>query len=85
VVYAISGKLRRTLQEAAATLEAAAGRKLQVQFGRRPHRTREVMHPWEGPPLPGWEPRITLLEGFRRLLAEEGLLHPAASAAEAER
>lgn len=70
-VYAISGKQRRTLQEVAATLEEAAGRKLPLQFGKRPHRPREVMHPWDGPELPGWEPQITLLDGFRSLIAEE--------------
>jgi nucleoside-diphosphate-sugar epimerase len=73
-VYAISGRQRRTLQQVAATLEEAAGRKLPLQFGQRPHRTREVMQPWDGPDLPGWEPQIKLLNGFRDLLLEEGLL-----------
>jgi nucleoside-diphosphate-sugar epimerase len=72
-VYAISGKQRRTLQQVAATLEEAAGRKLPLHFGQRPHRPREVMRPWDGPELPGWEPQITLLEGFRNCLSEEGL------------
>ena len=72
-VYAISGQQRRTLQQVAATLEEAAGRRLPLQFGQRPHRPREVMHPWEGPVLPEWTPQISLLEGFRNLLLEEGL------------
>jgi nucleoside-diphosphate-sugar epimerase len=71
-VYAISGGQRRTLREVAAILEeAAANRKLPLEFDKRPHRPREVMHPWEGPRLPGWEPQISLLEGFRRLIVEE--------------
>jgi nucleoside-diphosphate-sugar epimerase len=70
-VYAISGKQRMTLQQVAATLEDAAGRKLPLRFGQRPHRPREVMHPWEGPSLPGWEPQITLLEGLCNLILEE--------------
>jgi nucleoside-diphosphate-sugar epimerase len=73
-VYAISGKQRRTLQQVAATLEEAAGCKLPLQFGQRSHRTREVMRPWDGPDLPGWEPQIKLLDGFRTLLLEEDLL-----------
>jgi nucleoside-diphosphate-sugar epimerase len=70
-VYAISGIQRRTLREVVATLEQAAERKLAVEFGKMPYRPREVMHPWQGPSLPGWSPKITLLEGFRQLIAED--------------
>ena len=70
-VYAVSGGERRTLREVARTLEEAAGATLKLEFGGRPYRAREVMHPWDGPALPGWSPRISLLEGFRSLLREE--------------
>jgi nucleoside-diphosphate-sugar epimerase len=70
-VYAVSGNQRLTLKQLASTFEAAAGRRLPIQFGQLPYRPREVMHPWEGPALPGWKPQITLEEGFRRLIAEE--------------
>jgi nucleoside-diphosphate-sugar epimerase len=70
-VYALCGNQRRTLRQVAATFEEAAGRKLPLDFGNRPYRSREVMHPWEGPALPGWQPRIALLEGFRNLIAQE--------------
>ncbi len=73
-VYAVSGGQRRTLQQVVATLEEAAGRRLPVRFGARPHREREVMLPWLGPALPGWAAKISLLEGFQQLLAEEALL-----------
>ena len=69
-VYAISGGQRRTLREAIATFEKAAGARLPITFGARPHRPREVMHPWDGPPLPGWQAQIPLLEGFRGVIAE---------------
>ena len=72
MVYAVGGSQRMTLQQVAATLEQAAGRKLPLRFGQRPHRPREVMHPWEGPPLPGWQPQITLLQGLRDLILEDG-------------
>jgi nucleoside-diphosphate-sugar epimerase len=72
-IYAVSGNQRRTLRQVAATLEEAAGRKLPLNFGQRPHRPREVMHPWDGPALPGWEPQITLLDGFRTLILEEDI------------
>lgn len=70
-VYAISGNQRRTLQQVVATFEEAAGRRLPIEFGKRPYRQREVMHLWEGPTLPGWQPNIPLLEGFRDLIAHE--------------
>jgi nucleoside-diphosphate-sugar epimerase len=72
-VYAVSGNQRRTLRQVAITLEEAAGRKLPLNFGQRPHRPREVMHPWDGPALPGWGPQITLLEGLRNLILEEDI------------
>ena len=70
-IYSVSGGQRRSLREVVATFEEAAAHKLPVEFGARPHRYREVMNPWEGPPLPGWTPQIKLLEGFRSLIAEE--------------
>ena len=73
-VYAVSGGQRRSLQQVVATLEEAAGRKLPVHFGARPYREREVMLPWLGPALPGWRAQISLLEGFKELLADEALL-----------
>ena len=71
-VYAVSGGQRMSVRDVVATLEKAAGKTMSVEFGARPYREREVMMPWSGPPLPGWMPKITLLDGFRALLAVEG-------------
>jgi nucleoside-diphosphate-sugar epimerase len=71
-VYAVSGGQRMSVRDVVATLERAAGKTMSVEFGARPYREREVMMPWSGPSLPGWKPKIALLDGFRRLLAEEG-------------
>ena len=70
-IYAVSGGQRRTLRQVVATLAEAAGRPLPVQFGALPYREHEVMTPWVGPDLPGWEPKIDLLTGFKTLLATE--------------
>jgi nucleoside-diphosphate-sugar epimerase len=70
-IYAVSGGQRRTLRQVIATMEEAAGRTLAVNFGAQPYREREVMIPWDGPALPGWQPQVDLLSGFRQLLAEE--------------
>jgi nucleoside-diphosphate-sugar epimerase len=69
-VYAVSSGERRTLKQVVATLEEAAGQKLAIEFGVRAHRPREVMVPWVGPPLPGWVPTISLLDGFKRLIRD---------------
>ena len=79
-VYAVSGGQRRTLRQVVATLEEAAGRRIPVQFGAVPYRKREVMNPWVGPLLPGWEPQVDLLTGFKKLLASEpDLIEPTGS------
>lgn len=32
---------------------------------------RSIATPWEGPPLPGWAPRVTLREGLERYLRQQ--------------
>ncbi|MEK9966030.1 MAG: NAD-dependent epimerase/dehydratase family protein [Rhodospirillaceae bacterium] len=56
-----------TLRELAQTWARAAGVELSVEWGATPHRPGEVMVPWEGTPLPGWSPRISLENGLRAL------------------
>ena len=67
--YALSGGHCQPLREVVATLERVAGTPLPVKWGARPYREREVMQLWSGPPLPGWQPRISLEQGFMALLA----------------
>ena len=46
---------------------------IDVAFGERPYREREVMVPWEnGIVLPGWEPRVSLKKGLKSFFAETG-------------
>ncbi len=71
--YAVSGGERMSLREIVATIEKAAGRALHIEWGARPYRPREVMRLWDGPVLPGWQPRITLADGFKALLRERSL------------
>ncbi len=56
-----------TLRELAQTWARATGVELSVEWGATPHRQGEVMVPWEGTPLPGWSPRISLEDGLRAL------------------
>jgi nucleoside-diphosphate-sugar epimerase len=69
-VFGVSGAEQPRLRELVALLEREARAKLDVRWGERPYRTREVMVPWQGPALPGWRPRIDLASGIRQLLGE---------------
>ncbi len=55
------------LRKLVAMYAQIANVELDIAWGGRPYRTREVMHPWDREPLvPGWRPRVTLAEGIRR-------------------
>ena len=56
-----------TLKSLVATWQEATGRTINVAWGARPERPGEIMVPWEGARLPGWEPEIALKTGFRAL------------------
>ncbi len=62
-VWTVSSRRRRTLREIVAAYAQAAG-KVEVIWGGRPYREREVMRPWRGPSVPGWKPRVGLTEGL---------------------
>ena len=60
-----------SLQQAAETFAKVSGKKLDICWGARPYRQREVMHPkCSGIKLPGWHPAVTLEEGIKKFLAE---------------
>lgn len=59
-----------TLRELVAVVERATGETIDVEWGARPYRDREVMVPWTGPVLPGWHPKVPLEEGLRAVAAE---------------
>lgn len=61
-----------TLRELAALFTRATGRALNVRWGGKPYRAREIMVPWaEGLSVPGWKCRIGLEEGLRRTYGTE--------------
>ena len=70
-VYAVSAGRTLSLRDVVAVFGRVSGRRLNIEWGGRPYRAREVMQPWRsGVPLPGWAPRIGLEEGIRRMLED---------------
>ena len=69
--YAVNADEAITLRHLLALYAELIGKALNIRWGARPYRDREMMTPWsKGKRLPGWSPRISLAEGIRRM---EGL------------
>ena len=69
--YFVSGE-RLRVRDLVPVVERAMGRRLDVVFGERPYRDREVMEPVlpaQGQTLPGWTPRRRLVEMLPTLSA----------------
>lgn len=66
-VYGVSSGVPLRLKELVASFEAATGVRLDLAWGARPDRARDVFVPWTGfKAPPGWQARVPLLEGIRR-------------------
>lgn len=67
--YAISSGHHLSLKELVALYAESSKRSVDVNWGARPYRFREVMIPWsQGLRLHGWYPRVSLIDGIRRLV-----------------
>lgn len=66
-VYFLTPEKYYSLKEVVKIYEAVKAVRLNINWGLRPYRSREVMKPFEGNRLPGWEPKIDLKEGIGRL------------------
>lgn len=55
--YVLSAGYQLTLREIAANYEKAHNVHLNIEWGARPYRIREVMKPYIGNTLPGWSPK----------------------------
>lgn len=65
--FAVSSGRPIRLRELVRLYERVTGCRLNIEWGGRPYRTREIMVPWnKGKPLPGWKPAVSLEEGIRR-------------------
>jgi nucleoside-diphosphate-sugar epimerase len=65
--FAVSSDKSYKLKEVIELFENVASKKINVIWGGKPYRKREVMSVWsEGISLPNWKPSITLEEGLAR-------------------
>lgn len=62
--YAVRGPEEPTVRELVDIIGEVMGKPLPVTFGARPYRGREVMLPWQGPTLPGWQAKVSLRQGL---------------------
>lgn len=69
--FAIMAEERITLQNLVKLFEKITNTKLNINWGGREYRPREVMIPWEnGAPIPGWKPTVSIEEGMTIMLKE---------------
>ena len=67
--FSVPAARRLTLHEVVEMYRTIAPHPPEVVWGGRPYRSREVMVPWSGEPLPDWQPRVPLVDGLRSLFA----------------
>ncbi len=64
--FAVKAHKRYTLKELAKIFQECTNLILNINWGARSYREREVMVPWEsGMVVPGWKPKITITEGIK--------------------
>lgn len=70
--YALYAQKLYQLKELSRLFEEVSGKKLNIKWGGRAYRQREVMEPWsKGRPIPGWSPRVDIKEGIAKFLDAE--------------
>jgi nucleoside-diphosphate-sugar epimerase len=70
--YAVSSGKPVSLRELVDRYQRVTGLTLNINWGGRPYRKREVMDPWSnGLQLPGWEPVVELDEGIKKTAGGE--------------
>lgn len=62
--YVLTSGRQIPLKDLARLFSEVSGRQLNIEWGGRPYRDREVMIPWKGTPLPGWKAKISVEKGI---------------------
>ncbi|MDR2496775.1 MAG: NAD-dependent epimerase/dehydratase family protein [Tannerellaceae bacterium] len=67
--YALYAETRYKLKELSVLYQNATGKKLNIQWGKREYRTREVMEPWKmGNRLPEWKAKVSMEDGILKTM-----------------
>ncbi|MBQ9230727.1 MAG: NAD(P)-dependent oxidoreductase [Prevotella sp.] len=66
--YVLTSGQQIPLKELAQMFCDVTGRKLNIEWGGRPYRDREVMIPWKGTPVPGWKAQVSVIEGIKKFI-----------------
>ena len=70
--FALRSNERMSLRELAGVFEEVFGVKMNIDWGKKEYRLREVMIPWEtGEAIPGWQPRVSLREGIKKTIRDK--------------
>ena len=68
--FAVSSGNLLKLKDLADVFEKINKGKLNIMWGEKPYRKREVMMPWnKGTKIPGWKPKVSIEEGISMLLS----------------
>lgn len=71
--FVISAKEKLSLKRLAQVFEKVMKKKLNINWGKKEYRFREVMRPWKnGKKIPGWIPRVSIEEGIKKTFNKNG-------------
>jgi len=71
-VFAVISEERMSLKELAKVYEEVTQTNIDITWGARPYRDREVMIPWtKGKPVPGWKQDISLCDAIAKVMNKE--------------
>lgn len=77
-VYALRSGTSVRLRDLILGLNEGANLGLSLNWGARPYWEGQVLRPWQGPVLPGWRPRVSVLDELIRMAerrrAEKGIV-----------
>ncbi len=68
--YVLTSGRQIPLKELAQIFCDVSGRKLNIEWGGRPYRDREVMIPWKGTPVPGWKAEVAVEDGIKLFIRQ---------------
>jgi nucleoside-diphosphate-sugar epimerase len=65
--FVLSSGFKISLKQLVKLFTEVTNKDVNIQWGQRPYRNREVMIPWSnGVILPDWKPKVSLIDGLRK-------------------